>query len=120
MTEIDQVMVYLGYVVVAAPFLLVMVLGGASLLRVGLSEQTINRLVQVAVVTGLTAAIVILALMLTGGSRHVVVPLGDWVVIHEADSAEPLYQFSVTFAFDRLSVPFAILSFVLTGTIGAF
>ena len=31
-----------------------------------------------------------------------------------------LYHFSVKFVFDRLSVPFAILSFVLSGTIGAF
>ena len=30
------------------------------------------------------------------------------------------YHFSVKFVFDRLSVPFAILSFVLSGTIGAF
>ena len=30
------------------------------------------------------------------------------------------YHFSVKFVFDRLSVPFAILSFVLCGTIGAF
>ncbi|MBS0266956.1 MAG: oxidoreductase [Planctomycetes bacterium] len=31
-----------------------------------------------------------------------------------------LYHFSVKVVFDRLSVPFAILSFVLSGTIGAF
>src|SRR4029078_1354560 len=30
------------------------------------------------------------------------------------------YHFSVKFVFDRLSVPFVILSFVLCGTIGAF
>ena len=40
--------------------------------------------------------------------------LGDWVAIPH------LYHFSVKFDFDRLSVPFAILSFVLSGTIGAF
>src|SRR4029079_10358770 len=31
-----------------------------------------------------------------------------------------LYHFSVKIVFDRLSVPFAILSYVLSGTIGAF
>src|SRR5207249_4776122 len=32
----------------------------------------------------------------------------------------PHFHFSVKFVFDRLSVPFAILSFLLAGTIGAF
>ena len=35
-------------------------------------------------------------------------------------STMPHYHFSVKFVFDRLSVPFVILSFVLCGTIGAF
>ncbi len=39
--------------------------------------------------------------------------VGDWVDI-------PHFHFSVKFVFDRLSVPMAILSFVLSGTIGAF
>ena len=43
-----------------------------------------------------------------------VVHQGDWVVIPGH------YHFSIKFIFDRLSVPFAILSFVLSGTIGAF
>src|SRR5436309_15615948 len=53
--------------------------------------------------------------MLIGGSRHVVVEFGDWVLVppHE-------YHFSLKFVFDRLSVPFTILTFVLGGTIGAF
>ena len=40
----------------------------------------------------------------------------------EAGSAdsEPHYHFSIKFVFDRLSVPFVILTFVLCGTIGAF
>src|SRR5207253_8276918 len=46
-------------------------------------------------------------------TRHVPVVLGDWVII-------PQYHFEIKFLFDRLSVPFAILSFVLCGTIGAF
>jgi NAD(P)H-quinone oxidoreductase subunit 5 len=40
--------------------------------------------------------------------------VGDWVVIPGQ------YHFSIKFVFDRLSVPMAILSFTLSGTIGAF
>jgi NAD(P)H-quinone oxidoreductase subunit 5 len=52
--------------------------------------------------------------MLVLGTRHVPVELGDWVVVGDQ------YHFSVKFVFDRLSVPMAILSFTLSGTIGAF
>ena len=68
-------------------------------------------------VSGLLAAVGVLALMLAfnvPGRPHVPIHLGDWVVIPGH------YHFSVKFVFDRLSVPMAILSFVLSGTIGAF
>ena len=52
--------------------------------------------------------------MLTTGTRHIAINVGTWVAIPH------LYHFSVKLQFDRLSVPFAILSFVLAGTIGAF
>src|SRR5262249_46059328 len=52
--------------------------------------------------------------MLILGTRHVPIELGDWVVIPGQ------YHFSIKFVFDRLSVPMAILSFILSGTIGAF
>ena len=51
--------------------------------------------------------------MLAWGTRHVSIEIGRWVVI-------PDYHFSVKLIFDRLSVPFVILSFVLCGVIGAF
>src|SRR5262249_14030427 len=49
---------------------------------------------------------------------HVVVPFGDWV--HFGGSGAHDFHFSVKFVFDRLSVPFAALSLVLCGAIGAF
>ncbi len=53
--------------------------------------------------------------MLVTGRRNVSVEIGDFVVIpHEH------FHFHLRFMFDRLSVPFTILSFVLVGTIGAF
>jgi NAD(P)H-quinone oxidoreductase subunit 5 len=39
--------------------------------------------------------------------------LGNWVHVHE-------FHFSLKFVFDRLSVPFVILTFLLCGTIGRF
>ncbi len=103
-----------GVVVVAAPFLLTVMLGISSLLGRLPAEQTIVRWVQAAVISGLLAAVVVLCGMLALGTRHVAIDLGNWVAIPRH------YHFSVKFVFDRLSVPMAILSFVLAGTIGAF
>ena len=60
-------------------------------------------------------AIAILALMLWTGQRNVPIEVGNWVVLPQEH-----FHFHLKFVFDRLSVPFAILSFVLVGTIGAF
>ena len=43
------------------------------------------------------------------------IELGNWVVIPQQH-----FHFHLKFVFDRLSVPFVILSFLLCGTIGAF
>ena len=104
----------LGLVVIVSPLLLMIVLGVSSLLDWKVPEKKTSNLVQVTIVSGLLAAVLVLALMLFTGTRHVTIGEGNWVAIPR------LYHFSVKFVFDRLSVPFAILSFVLAGTIGAF
>jgi NAD(P)H-quinone oxidoreductase subunit 5 len=86
---------------------------GSSLLDRQLSEEATGKLCYVAIVTGLLAALTILALMLIRGTRHEPIEVGDWIAISG-------YHFSVKLIFDRLSVPLAILSFVLCGTISAF
>src|SRR5262249_50927263 len=103
----------LGLIALAAPVLLLCVLGIASLLNRPRGEAATGRLAQAAIVTGLVASVAVLALMLLDGTRHESIELGEWVVI-------PGYHFSVKLTFDRLSVPFAILSFVLCGTVAAF
>ncbi len=113
MPNAEQTMVLLGYLVVAIPALLVAVLGLTSIADRRLSEGATSRLCQTATGLGLLASLGILALMLVGGSRHVVVDLGKWVEI-------PHYHFAIKFVFDRLSVPLVILSFGLCGTIGTF
>lgn len=104
----------LGLTVVGAPAALFATLGLSSLLRDRpLSERTIVACVQAAIITGLLASIAILALMLGLGTRHVPIPFERWVDI-------PHFHFDIKFEFDRLSVPFVILTFALCGTIGAF
>ncbi len=111
----------LGMIVVISPFLLTLALGVPSLLDRKPSEQRTTRLSFIAIVSGLLAAVAVLAAMLIQGLRQFPVDLGRWVVIPNPDPSKPaLYHFSIKFVFDRLSVPFAILSFVLSGTIGAF
>lgn len=132
----------LGLIVVAAPALLVAALGLSSLFSRPLSERRTSQIVTSAMFTGLVASVAILALMLVKNERRVPIALGHWVVLHDHDDASPpvdasgeaphtartppappphpLYHFSFKFEFDRLSVPFVILTFVLCGTIGAF
>lgn len=103
----------LGLIVVAAPVLLVAILGVSSLFERRLSEHVITKSVQACILTGLIAALTILGWMLLDGSRRVPIELGHWVAI-------PHYHFTVKIEFDRLSVPFVILTFLLCGVIGSF
>lgn len=105
---------FLGVLVVAAPFLLTMVLGVSSLVDRKLAEESTAQAVQVAVISGLLAAVAVLIAMLAMGTRHVTIDLGNWVAIPRH------YHFSIKLLFDRLSIPMAILSYILAGTIGAF
>ena len=114
MLTMEHVMTVLGAIVIASPVLLVFILGISSLLDHKLSEQTTTTVLQAGTVSGLLAALAVLLAMLILGTRHVPIELGDWVVIPGQ------YHFSIKFVFDRLSVPMAILSFTLSGTIGAF
>src|SRR5690606_24864051 len=77
--------------------------------------STTARFTQAAVVIGLLSALGILSIMLIVDTRLVSIELGEWVAIPEQN-----FHFTVKFIFDRLSVPFAILSFLLCGTVGAF
>lgn len=105
----------LGTIVVASPAMLLAILGLSALLSRPLSEANISRLTQIAVLFTLIPGILILALMLIVGTRYVPVELGDWVTIPEQD-----FHFNLKFVFDRLSIPFLLLSCVLCGVVGAF
>lgn len=112
---LDQLFPILCICVVAAPTALLALLGVTAVVGRRLSERTISRCTQIAVVGGLLAALTILGLMLWSGRRLVPIDFGNWVVLH----GEHIH-FTLKFEFDRLSVPFVILTFLLVGTIGAF
>lgn len=119
-----------GLIVVSAPALLVACLGISTLIDCRFSERWISRLVQTAMVVGLLASIGALGIMLTTGHMREPVELGHLVALEapghhvklgeHGHAAHLLYHFSFKLEFDRLSVPFTILTFVLCGTIGAF
>ncbi|WP_164104176.1 proton-conducting transporter transmembrane domain-containing protein [Candidatus Laterigemmans baculatus] len=105
----------LGVTVVASPVVLLASLGAASLLGCRLSEAVIVRLTQASVVCGLLPAVAILVLMLVVGTRHVTVELGHWMEIPQEE-----FHFRLEFVFDRLSIPFVMLSYLLCGVVAAF
>ena len=109
----DTYVEYLALLIAGAPLALLAILGLFSLVGRPLAERTIGWLVSAAIVTGLLASMGVLAAMLWAGKSQVSVELGTWINI-------PHYHFSVKLLFDFLSLPFAILTFVLCGTIGAF
>jgi NAD(P)H-quinone oxidoreductase subunit 5 len=113
----------LGYVVVATPMLLVVAIGLPSLLSRPLSERTTSRLVQLAMVCGFLASSGMLIAMLVSGARHVPIHLGTWAEVGghaHAPTDHEHFHFAFKFVFDRLSVPFALLTYLLCGVIGKF
>lgn len=112
---IQQLFDGLALIVVASPALLLAVVGVPALVGRPWGERGTNRLTYAATVVGLAASLMVLALMLTTNVRHVAIELGDWVVIPEQH-----FHFHLKFVFDRLSVPFVILTFLLCGTVSAF
>jgi NAD(P)H-quinone oxidoreductase subunit 5 len=112
---LEQLIDAAGVVTVLAPLVLLV---GVALTLLGdrpMSERATAQFNYFAVVVGFLAAIMVLALMLISGKRNVVLEVGDWLVIPQEH-----FHFHLKFMFDRLSVPFVILSYVLLGTIGAF
>lgn len=111
----QQILTLLVTCVLVCPAALFGVQGVSLLVGYRWSEATIVSLTRTAVSVGLAASVAILALMLALDSRHVERTLGSWVVIPEEH-----FHFTLKVIFDRLSVPFVILSFALCGTIGVF
>jgi NAD(P)H-quinone oxidoreductase subunit 5 len=112
---VEDLTQWLGYGIVAAPIQLMAGIGLPVLFGVKLSERVISRFTVSLVSFGFLVSVGMLGTMLLTGSVHVPIDLGNWVSIPAGD-----FHFHVKLVFDRLSVPFVILSFALVGVIGAF
>src|SRR4051794_32654811 len=112
-TEILTMM--LGYCVIGAPAALLAIIGVSTMFDAQMSERAISRVTQTMVCIGLTASVAMLALMLSTNSVHVPIDLGNWATIPAEN-----FHFHMKLVFDRLSVPFVILTFMLVGVVGAF
>jgi NAD(P)H-quinone oxidoreductase subunit 5 len=99
--------------ILAAPAILLAALGLSSLVNRPLHEKTISRLVGYTTFIDLTACLLLCAVQAVRGETHMTLSLGQWIVV-------PDYHFSIKFLFDRLSLPFIVLVYVLCGTVGAF
>ena len=108
----------LAYVVLAAPALLVVVVGGASLVGRPLAEGASAAACQAAAGAGFTAAAGMLGLMLVTGTRHV--PMEVLELVSLEAGGRQFYDFDVRLLFDRLSIPVVTLTFGLCGVIGTF
>ncbi len=104
-----------GLTVVIAPALLAVITGGSLLLGYRLSERSLGRLTQVLVSCATLAATLLLITMLLTDQVQYTLQLGRWV-----DLPSEHFHFTFKFLFDRLSIPFVILSLALCGIIGAF
>jgi len=113
--DIHSLMQTLGTCVVVSPAILLAVLGLPSLFGRPLSEQAVIRWTHSVMVVGILSSLSMLGLMLATKHTLVEIGVGNWVGIESEH-----FHFHVKFIFDRLSVPFVILTFVLCGTIGAF
>ncbi len=100
---------------VVAPAVLLFAIGARLLLGRPMSELNLGRWMKTSIGLSLLAALAILTLMLVTGSRRVLVDFGNMVEIHAVH-----FHFKLSFIFDRLSIPMAILSLVLCGTVGSF
>jgi NADH-quinone oxidoreductase subunit L len=101
--------------VVAAPAALALIMGMSLLLGYRLGERTQALLTQTLVGLATLAAIGLLVRMLTTDQVQYTLELGRWV-----DLPIEHFHFTFKFLFDRLSIPFLILSLVLCGVISAF
>jgi NADH-quinone oxidoreductase subunit L len=113
--NVDQLFQLLGTVTVVVPVLLFTTIGLPMLAGTPWSEKMTARWTQVAVLTGLGACLGVLSLMLMHQRYDVPIEFGHWFALPREHT-----HFHLSFIFDRLSVPFAILTYVLVGVIGAF
>jgi NAD(P)H-quinone oxidoreductase subunit 5 len=96
-----------------APVVLLLLLGGASIVGRPLPERWIRRLVVAATATSATAMTTALLAYVLGRARPLVVSYGAWSTSHEGGVG-------IDFLLDATSLGFAALSAAITGVVAAF
>ena len=113
--NIAQCVQICGFTTVICPCVLLLVIGLRLLLGRPMSELMVGRWLKALIGLSLVTSLAVLAIMLATGSRREFIDLGNMVEIHDVH-----FHLHIKFVFDRLSVPMAILSLVLCGTVGSF
>lgn len=111
----QQVFETLAVIVLASPLVLLLFTSFVAVMPFRDREKAIRSATFLAILTGLLASLGIAAGMAMGGESARLLDLGDWVAIEEES-----FHFHVAFVFDRLSVPFLIMVWILCGTVAAF
>lgn len=110
-----MIMIICGMLIVASPAVLLVTIGLSLLAGHPMSERGVARLTQMMVSAGTLGAVCMLATLLATGQVRFTLELGRWF-----DLPIEHFHFTIKFLFDRLSIPFVILSLSLCGIIGAF
>jgi NADH:ubiquinone oxidoreductase subunit 5 (subunit L)/multisubunit Na+/H+ antiporter MnhA subunit len=111
----DAMIHWLGLATLAFPAMLLAMMGIASIASARVSESVVARFTQTAVASCLVCAVGVLLLMILSGKQFVSIDAGDWVAIEQEH-----FHFHIRFIFDRLSMPFLLLSLVLCGIVASF
>lgn len=106
---------FLSALVLLCPASLVAGIAILTLFGSRVPERLISRITMLLVSAALFAALGVLGILLVSGQRELVLDAGNWIELHEES-----FHFHLKFVFDRLSVPFLILSLILCGTVSAF
>ena len=104
--------------VIAGPVLLLAVLGLPPLVGWRVSESFLSGMSKFVISLGFAALLGVVILQFVAGNfwgAPRVLRMGDWVLLEQAH-----FHFRLEFIFDWLSIPFAMLCYVLCGLISAF
>lgn len=115
MEHVESFFFVAGAITVLCPLLLLAFIGILPLIGIRLDERTIAYGTQTSVSIGWIASMAILVVMWNFSIFKVPIKIGNWVEIPQED-----FHLEIKFIFDRLSVPFLILTYTLCGVIGAF
>jgi NAD(P)H-quinone oxidoreductase subunit 5 len=106
----------LAFIVVLGPAVLLALLGMPSLFDLKWSEQFVAGVSKAVIGLGFVALMIIAIIQLVDGSDAAMTyRLGEWAHLETAH-----FHLRIEYIFDWLSIPFAILSYLLCGLIAAF